>query len=352
MPAHQTQTKIDTKIGTKIAGVVLIVAGLGMLGLAAGVMPRIGQTEKLPELSGLIKNDGSSVTNVGDTLPYVIQVKNSGNGPAKDVKVANRIALGTLSYVSATGSNGFVCSMVSSNVTCTGGTIGLGKTATIKVETKLAVNSLACNSTGTIISTLSIDPDNTILESDELNNTGSTSNSMLGPCTEQNTDLQITKAGSPASVTDKQALSYAITVKNAGSVAATNVVVTDKVSSSLWTYRVATGSHGFTCSVSGTTVTCTGGIIPSGETASISLTGAIDLTGLECDQTSTLTNTAKVDPENAIPESNESNNSATVTTQLTSPCAGTTVTTTGGGSGTVSGGSSVSGDTNTSPINR
>ncbi len=352
MPTPQTQTKTDTKVGTKIAGVVLIVAGLGMLGLAAGVMPGIGQSEKVPELSGLIKNDGSSVTNLGDALPYFIQIKNSGNGPAKDVKVANRIANGTLSFVSATGTNGFVCSLVSANVTCTGGNIPAGKTATIKVETKLASNSLDCNKTGTISSTLSIDPDNAILESDELNNTGSTSNNLIGPCTEQNTDLQITKAGSPASVTDNQALSYAITVKNAGTVAATNVVVEDKVSSSLWAYGTATGSHGFICSASGSTVTCTGGMIPSGETATISLTGMIGLTGLECSQTSTLSNTAKVDPENAIAESDESNNSATVITQLTSPCAGTTVTTTGGGSGTVSGGSTVTGNTGASPVDR
>ncbi len=360
MPTPQTQTKTESNVGTKIAGAVLIIAGLGMLGLAAGAMPSIGQAEKVPELSGLIKNDGASVTYAGDALPYVILVKNSGTAPAKDVKIANRIASGTLTYKTAVGTNGFTCSLVSANVTCTGGIIPPGKTASIKVETTLAVNTLPCNSTGTISGTLSIDPDNTILESDELNNTASTTNSMLGACSEQNADLTITKAGSPSSVKDNEILSYSITVKNDGTVTATSVVVQDKLSSDLWTLKTATASNGFTCTSSGNTVTCSGGTIAGGDTATITLVGGIGLSGLACGETSTLTDTAKVDPENQIAETSESNNSATVNSTITGPCGGSTTTTTSGGSstvttgsgGSVSAGSGVSGSSGASPINR
>src|SRR5439155_336732 len=94
-----------------------------------------------------------------------------------------------------------------------------------------------------------------------------------------------------------------------------------------FTATTATGTSGFTCvigpaagppAVAAGTVSCTGGALAAGATATITITGTVtDLGGAN---PSTISDTATVDPANTIVESNECNlgsmnpgNTATIT---------------------------------------
>ncbi len=342
-----TQTKTSTK--TVAVAVVMIAVGLGLIGYAAGLTPGIKSKTTPADLSGTVAASVTTISTVGDTLTYTIKIKNAGSALVSDVAFKESFAKGVLTYVSSSATGGFSCSVVSSDLSCTGGAISAKGTATIIMETVLTANPTACGNTATMSSVLTIDPSNTITESSELNNTASVSLSAPGMCT----DLSITKGASATSAETGDSVSYTLAVKNEGSATQLNVKVSDTFLSNTFTYLSASGSNGFSCSQSGLTITCTGGTITSGSTATITILGSINNPSLTCAETESLTDTAEVDPDNSVTESDKTNNTATVTTTVTGPCGGTVTppTTTSGGGG-VTGGSTGSGSSGYSPGDR
>lgn len=135
-------------------------------------------------------------------------------------------------------------------------------------------------------------------------------------------DLSISKSGNPATVKAGELLTYTLSVHNAGPGAATNVVVTDALSSlfasgpGLVSAAVTAGTG--TCSpagpssVSSTTVTCTIPTLASGAdaTVTIQIRPSIAATGTRTNQAS-VNSTQVGDPDRS------NNTSSTVTTSVT-----------------------------------
>ena len=104
--------------------------------------------------------------------------------------------------------------------------------------------------------------------------------------------LSVTKTGSPNPVTVGGVLSYTVTVSNAGPATATNAVMTDPLPTGV-TFLSATPSQG-SCAQAARTVTCQLGTIPSGDTATITITVSPTGKGL-------LTNTAQATADQPNP---------------------------------------------------
>ncbi|HEX6178015.1 MAG TPA: Calx-beta domain-containing protein, partial [Thermoanaerobaculia bacterium] len=118
-------------------------------------------------------------------------------------------------------------------------------------------------------------------------------------------DLSITKSGT-ATQFQGQAISYTITVSNAGPQDAPNTIVTDTLPAGS-TFGSATPSQG-SCTGTGP-VTCNLGVVANGATATITLTVTAPFTGTTATNTATVTSGAS-DPD-------LTDNTATATTTLT-----------------------------------
>jgi uncharacterized repeat protein (TIGR01451 family)/CSLREA domain-containing protein len=136
-------------------------------------------------------------------------------------------------------------------------------------------------------------------------------------------DMGISKSGSPDPATVGQTLVYTLTATNHGPGSAPGVTVTDTLPSSV-TFQSASASQG-SCSNSSGTVTCDLGNLAAGASA----TSTINVTPNSAGE---ITNTASV--KSSAPDSDSSNDTATVVTQVQSaPAAGKPQAKTGGASG-------------------
>jgi hypothetical protein len=159
--------------------------GLGLL-LAGAVAPAAlayrPPADDLPDLTisqtTSVASSGSNVVEPGGPVTYWLTVKNptiqvwdaeshryyTGGAPAYGVVVRDWLPDGS-QFVSASGDSGFSCSQASGAVTCSGGTLLNGGTAHITINTH-APGLMAQYSTAA-----TVDPNNTIVERNEGNNT-------------------------------------------------------------------------------------------------------------------------------------------------------------------------------------
>lgn len=180
MPStSRTATKISTS--TIAVAAVTAVAGLGLLGMAAGLLPGITQADH-PNLRVSIKTDTRSIQVENDILTYVTTIENTGTKTSTNITALQRFASDTLSFVSAKASSGITCAASSGAVACTGGTIAPGATATITVVTKLAKNANACGTSGAAKTVFTVDPADAIAEKDETDNAAELSTEVTGQC--------------------------------------------------------------------------------------------------------------------------------------------------------------------------
>ena len=179
---------------------------------------------------------------------------------------------------------------------------------------------------GSYTNTAIVDPDNTIPEGDETNNMAQAATTVrVGAGF---IDLQIAKTGT-AKVVPGGVIEYTLTPSNAGTDPAFNVTVRDDLPAGTTLCRpwTLTGDAGaFTCSLTETSVTCTGGTldgtdnlilgppdVPTSRTIVIKVLAPLHIEALAPDLSNIsvdITNQAFIDPDNAIAESNETNNAA------------------------------------------
>jgi uncharacterized repeat protein (TIGR01451 family) len=249
----------------------------------------------------------------GQQLTYTITTVNTGGSKVDNVVLTDQVngvgviqtppALPQLILTSTKGT----CSQGGPNgnvVTCNAGALASGEQWTVTIRGQVtASNGTTLNNTASVTGTRSAQ-----------NFTTNATVSVLV----QNTgvgslpDLSLNKTG-PSSVPTSSPMTYTLTVNNIGTVNATGVKVVDTVPAGV-TGIAASGTSLFTCGVAGQTVTCTGGAVNAGANATITITGTSPAAA------GTITNTAVVDPDNAIAEANELNNtSATVNTSVGSP---------------------------------
>ena len=245
----------------------------------------------------------------GAELLYTITIVNTGGSKATNVVLSDQLngigGIGVPPQLAITSSRGS-CSQSATLVTCAAGTIEGGGVWVVTIRGIVtAANGTTINNTASVTGTRS---------AQNFTSTATTTTLVSSGSTEQLPDLTITKNG-PTTVAYGERITYSLIVNNQGLANATDVTVVDTLPSQIDPATIIAEPLGttslFQCTVSGHTVSCTGGAINQGANATITITG--DAPSYDTQ----LTNTASVDPFNAIPEVNELNNtSALVNTQV------------------------------------
>ena len=274
--------------------------------VSTGVDLTIAKTDASPGFDPIATNG---------TQTWTITVGDKGTQDATGVKVRDTLPAGT-TFLAASGDHGFTCSFAAPDVTCVGGSLQgtkstsyPGAVATVDTAT-ITIKAFAPNAVGTMTNVARVDPDGTIAEYDETNDTASEPTVITNGDSTKGAfnELSITKTASPTTVSTSSVETYTIVVTNNGTDPAVNVAVRDVLPAG-FTFQSATdtvpGPTAFLCTQASGTVTCSGATIPG-------LGGArtIQIVTLATSVPGTWRNTALVDPDNAIPEGDETNNAA------------------------------------------
>lgn len=247
------------------------------------------------DLSVMLEDNPDPAT-TGSVLTYTLRIANSGVIAATGVTAVQTLP-DHASFVSATPDQGD-CTYAPGNgglggtVTCALGTVAGNANAAVSVVV-VPTDSGAYSSTATVSS----------VEGDSnLANNSATAITTVG-ATPGSVDLSIGMTDSPDPVSTGAALTYAITVTNNSTGAATGVTVTDTLPAGV-SFASASASQG-ACTESAGTVSCALGALGGNAAASVSIVVTPNTAG-------TLTNNASVSATEADP--NAVNNSASATT--------------------------------------
>jgi uncharacterized repeat protein (TIGR01451 family) len=261
----------------------------------------------------VVKTASSNPVASGAQLTYTIVVTNLGGSKVNDIVMTDQVngvgviqsppALPQLTITSTKGS----CTQGGPNgnlVTCNAGSMAGREVWTVTIRGQVtAPNNTTLNNTASVTGTKSAQTFTT---------TGSTSVLVSGGTGGGDLpDLTINKTG-PTSVAPSTAFAYTLTINNIGTANTSNVLVVDTLPAGVTFVSTSTTSL-FTCSESGGTVTCTGGAVNQGQNATITLNV------ISPAATGPITNTAVVDPDDAILESNELNNTSSFATSVGGP---------------------------------
>jgi uncharacterized repeat protein (TIGR01451 family) len=255
------------------------------------------------------------------TLIYNLLVGNDATDPAQNITVKDTLPTGAR-FIEArdisSGPNAFTCSYATGVVTCTGGSLSgtVNTIASVPTSRNIRITVFAPNTPGLYTNQAEVDPGNAIAEGDEFNNISSIQTTVsIGGANAFN-ELTITKTQATANpVATSSTVIYNVLVSNAGSDPAFNVKVVDTLPAG-FTYVEAhdLASPGdptaFNCSSAGNVVTCSGATINAGASRTLVITA------LTSAVPGVYTNQALVDPDNTIPEGNETNNASQATTTV------------------------------------
>lgn len=266
-------------------------------------------------------------TKTNGGLRYTLVIGNSGILTAPDIMVRDDLPPGvTFDSLASSAPPGWSCSASGSTVTCHG-PIGHGAGANVTLD----LLTVAPAVTGTITNNVVVDPNNSIFESDETNNVASVK-STVGP----GVDLTIAKFDQPPDspngfdpIATSGTQTYLLKIDNIGTQDASGITVRDALPAGT-TFLSAkeiidpvaangdTALNGFTCSYAPGMVTCTGGhIIGTASESYFNLppgpkdSATIEIRVFAMPNVGTMHNEARVDPDNTIPEADETNNLAT-----------------------------------------
>jgi len=269
----------------------------------------------LPDLT--INKTGPTSVVAGAAFDYVLTVNNPSTLATSNVAVTDTLPAG-VTLTSITTTSLFTCSPSSGTgvtVVCTGGSVNAGQNAAITLHvTAPAVAG------GSLTNTAAVDPDNTIAESNELNNTSATVNTSVTTANAA-PPLSIVKTDDPAIIAGS-VITYVLTVTNEGTDPAFGVTVRDTLpagTSFISADDQTPGATQFTCSVNGHVITCSGATL-SGTVTTLPgapATRTIVITAFAPNRPMIVTNTAYVDPDNTIPEGDETDNAASASTVVT-----------------------------------
>ncbi|GLF96031.1 beta strand repeat-containing protein [Streptomyces yaizuensis] len=241
-----------------------------------------------PSADLALNKTGPSAVTVGGTVSYAIVVTNNGPSDSTGWTVTDPIPAGLTNAATTTPG----CSIAAGTLTCTGGPLAVGDSTTI------ALTGTAPNA-GTITNTATVDGND---PDPDPGNNSDTTNTTVTPLPVPEVDLAVTKSG-PASVSAGGQVSYTITVTNNGPDDSTGWTLTDAIPAGLT--NAATTTAG--CSISGGTLTCTGGALAVGGSTTITLTGTA------APNAGSIVNTAIVDGDDPDPDPNNNQDSTTTT---------------------------------------
>lgn len=261
---------------------------------------------------------------------YDLVVTNHGSDVAFDVTVQDIMPAGfTFRYAvdDNPGTGDFQCDEAGGVVTCSGGTLdgSQNQTAQAGDSTRtIHVSMFSAGQPGDYTNKALVDPDNTHPEADETDNSAQAVTTVALGGGGRYKDLQIdSRQTAPAGeVVPSGTLQYTLDVTNSGTAVAFNVKVRDTLPQGA-VFRTAVdsapGAGAFECSAAGIVVTCTGGTLDGSagpdETSSPS-TRSIVIEVFAPTEPGDYVNTAMVDPDDAIAENDELNNTDTTNTPV------------------------------------
>lgn len=264
----------------------------------------------------------------GDIAPngiveYDLVVTNRGSDVAFDVRVDDIMPAGfVFRYAVDTnpGTGDFQCAESGGVVRCTGGTLdgSIGQTAQAGDTTRtIHVSMFTAGQPGTYTNKALVDPDNTHPEADETNNSAQAVTTVAVGGGGRYKDLTVdSRQTAPAGdVVPSGTVQYTLDVSNTGTAVAFNVKVRDSLpQGSVFRSAVdsAPGAGAFECTGAGGVVTCTGGTLDGNvdETSSPS-TRQVVIEVFAPTEPGDYLNTAIVDPDDAVAENDELNNTDT-----------------------------------------
>ncbi len=266
-----------------------------------------------PTLADLTINKAgpsSAVISTAMAPLYTLTVNNIGGANATGVKVVDTVPAG-VTAISATGNSLFTCSLAGQTVTCSGGRVNAGSNATIQI------NGTTPAAPGTIANTAVVDPNNTVQEGNELNNTSATVTTTIttAPAAPK---LAITKTDAPDPVVPGATLTYTIVVTNTGNgpqARADDVVMVDSTQGLEASSLAASGFVGAEptdCDINGFQVNCSpsapGRKLEAGQVMTIIISGQV-VASAGTNLINTATVTGNIKNQGVI-------NSATATTEV------------------------------------
>lgn len=197
----------------------------------------------------------------GQAVTYTLTVTNNGPSAAQSVKVTDPVPA-PLKYVSSETSSG-TCAEADGTVNCALGTVAPGAVVTVTVVANVPSgtqpNGLENKATVTSPTPDPVDENNT-----------ATYTLMTGA----QANITITKTASPDPVVAGKAITYRLTVRNAGPSDAQGVRVVDGVPDAV-TDVSATATGGATCTVASGTVRCLAPTLAAGADVIVTVTGTV-----------------------------------------------------------------------------
>lgn len=240
---------------------------------------------------GVVKTGPASAV-AGGQVTYTITVDNAGPSVASSVSLADPTPAGyTFSSATAPCAGGFPCAL---------GDLAPG--ATVAVDVTFDVDP---STTGDVTNTASVSSPTT---DPNAANDSSSATTTIGA----DADLSIVKTVDNNAVQQGEAVTYTLSVSNAGPSDATNVVITDNLPQG----QVLVSTSGCFEDPSGAP-TCSIGTVAAGSTVAVTLTAQVQrATGLQ-------TNTASVDSDTTDPVSANNTGSVGVVASFSIPTLGT-----------------------------
>ena len=194
----------------------------------------------------LTKTADKPLVSAGDPIGYTITVGNSGPGTAHGVTMADTLpgTAGT-SWSVGTTSPGWLCSITGGVLTCGGAGTSLAAAASVSVHVTSPTTAASC---GAVHNTA------TVATSNDGTATATARIEVL--CAR----IALTKTADKPLVTAGDQIGYQIVVSNHGAGRAHGVTMTDTLPSTPagLSWRIASASSGWTCQISGGTLTCGG----------------------------------------------------------------------------------------------
>ncbi len=240
----------------------------------------------------LLKSVNNTTPNVGDNVVFTVTVSNAGPSTATGVLVKDQLPTG-LTYVSDDGAGAYVTSSVAWTV----GTVAASSTATLHITataTSASINGVT--NTAEITASDVPDPDST-----PNNHSASEDDQSSAVVNAKDADLSVSKTVDNATPNLNSNVTFTVRLSNAGSDAATGVVVSDSLPAGL-TFVSATPTQGTYDNNTG--VWTVGTVSVGSNTATLSITATVATSGAK-------TNTAEITASGVFdPDSTPNNHSA------------------------------------------
>lgn len=289
--------RFTSRRGTRTLRLGMALLAMGMAGAVGS--GRVAAQAPQTDLALTIDQRTQSPIVTGATVKYDIEISNPtlANAPTTIVRITMPQGLSNITATPQTGS-GFSCSVSGLTIDCTAATVPAGANREIRVEARTPAKIVGDSQTFAI--TAQIDPFDTIREVSEKNNV-----STVLTVVETRPDLDPDLSTVPLLVSEGREITYPVIVRNAGNRVAAGVVVRATLPEDVSFVRFERGDFA-ACERSGRNITCAGAVIPVGSAGAFRVVASVP-SSLGDD--SILFEVA-VDPNNAILERSETNNTA------------------------------------------